>query len=517
MAGITRGAFLHSGSWAWSGAVVPRLAGACVAFAGLLGPAYGQGKAVPEEGRTMPPQRTDLLSVAQKADNPGGLPNPVPTRDHRCRHPGPYTSAYSGAAYNTDQEEFTFTLATTRYIGPVHSGLSGPDTWRNGTLLNAREMVAAGTLGNTARVEIEFYLHNNECSHFGFPVLEIEFNGQSVNAALQTTPTYPGEMPDPGSPGGQGAGGSNGGERRQSVLLTRAQWTKDKWQKAVLFVPIDLVRFPAGKGSGSSPPTPAENTLTIKWDARDTSTICYCMTVNWASMKVRAMAPVVLMHGINQTDAWWSRHGFSQYLDVKHIPYEVLDLKGIGAPVPEFNAQNLWVVARPLRLHIEKLYAKWGASQLHFVAHSKGGLHVRNLLATDWANLKIESAAVGGIPNATPVPSFTTLCTPHNGSVLADIMFTGIAYQAGSVDELYWGPEVGHAVDLSSRYSAVSPGYETLQTPFCTGLNARHFGGLGGQGGLPPAQDIRYHSTAPTWTRTTTTASRWAVHRTRMR
>ena len=468
----------------------------CGLLLGLLPcAALGQGKMPPADGRSNPPMPTDLLSVAAHPDNPGNVNTPEPGRDPVCRHPGTHPG------YESDQEEFRFTLPTTRYIGPVQGGFSGADAWRNGTLVNAREMVAAGTLGNTVRVEIEFYLHVNQCSLIPFPNLEIEFNGQSVAAVLATTPTYAGEEPQPGTGEPGGGAASNGGEKRQSVLVTRAQWTKDHWQKAVLFVPVDMVRFPAAKGENGSRPTAVNNTLTIKWDVRGPHTDCYCLNVNWASMKVRAMAPVVLMHGINQTEAWWTAHGFKPALDMAMIPNVALDLNRI-ANTDTFNGEDIGRVGRLLPDEFMKVYANYGTSTVHIVAHSMGGLHIRNMLATRWRDLEKKAVDLGAnmqalAPPLSPVASFHTLSTPHNGSVLADAMWTKALLDRVGAEKIIWVNDVDPLIALAVRFHEVVPGYRSLQTSECALLNNQHFSaalGLGtpGPSALPPAGLVRY-------------------------
>ena len=479
----------------------PRLV-AVLAAALPLGAACGQGpKQPPPNGEYLKPASTDRRAVAyHDGKDAEGHDISEPGVEPGCRHPN--GELLSGRL--TPQPEFTFQLHNTRYVnaGPDQTGelneaspvwsaaeMTGPDAWRVGTLKHWQEMVNAGTLGPTAELQIAYYLHHNDCTIDPLPRLKLYVNGTWVSEVWDTVPQ---PLADPMG-------------RRNGYLVAPppadAGWVQNRWNLATIHVPIQMIRFPAARGSGGNLPIAAVNNIRIAWDDDHPGwggvvNNCYCLAVDWASLEFKAMAPVVLMHGINQTDAWWSRHGFKQELDAHWIPKQILDLDKIGGTGSDLKAQTIWTVAAPLGDRFKQVYSDWGTAQLHVVAHSKGGLHVRHMLATRFSELCAAAAAAsGGQPDKGPVPSFTTLSTPHNGSVLADILVTGWAYKQGLVGALHWSDSIPATIDVLSRHRQVYPGYETLQTPACSLANARHFGSPDGvrlSGRLPGPSETQY-------------------------
>lgn len=112
------------------------------------------------------------------------------------------------------------------------------------------------------------------------------------------------------------------------------------------------------------------------------------------SITVKAMAPVVLVHGIRSNASAFN--DFEPVLAVDAIPTARVNLG-------EGSIQTIG--EGPLRQQVQAIAAEFGSKRLHIVAHSKGGLWSRWLMKT-----------LSGLA----VYTLTTLDTPHEGSVLAD-------------------------------------------------------------------------------------------------
>ena len=131
---------------------------------------------------------------------------------------------------------------------------------------------------------------------------------------------------------------------------------------------------------------------TEKWEldtAREESEIC------------KTKYPILLVHGVFFRDFryvnYWGR-----------IPKE---LQRNGATVYYGQQQSAAAVedsGRVLADRIRQILAETGCEKVNIIAHSKGGLDSRYLIS--------------GLHMAPYVASLTTICTPHRGSMLADLL-----------------------------------------------------------------------------------------------
>ena len=131
---------------------------------------------------------------------------------------------------------------------------------------------------------------------------------------------------------------------------------------------------------------------TEKWEldtARAESEIC------------KTKYPILLVHGVFFRDFryvnYWGR-----------IPKE---LQRNGATVYYGQQQSAAAVedsGRELADRIRQILAETGCEKVNIIAHSKGGLDSRYLIS--------------GLHMAPYVASLTTICTPHRGSMLADLL-----------------------------------------------------------------------------------------------
>ena len=113
--------------------------------------------------------------------------------------------------------------------------------------------------------------------------------------------------------------------------------------------------------------------------------------------------PIVLVHGIAAHDRtssikFWGR-----------IP-QTLEDRGINVFVGNTDAWGDYETnAATLKKNIEAILSKTGKEKVNIIGHSKGGIDSRYLI---WRY------DFGGT-----VASLTTLCTPHHGSEIADLLY----------------------------------------------------------------------------------------------
>jgi triacylglycerol esterase/lipase EstA (alpha/beta hydrolase family) len=252
-----------------------------------------------------------------------------------------------------------FTVAITRYVGPVNG---------EGKLSDPQKLVNNGVI--TPKVTLEM------------PAFDVDYNAATI----------PPDQPERdriffnGEPlGDLGAEGYLDGEN-------------NKWRMNRIKVPVSAVKFAQLNGNG--PPTPGLNEIEILIDQGNIANNkeLWCTSIDWAAIEVKALYPVVMLHGNGEDGSFWNRLGFTTPFQAQDIPYD----NSVS------NGTNLiFINAAQLAGKIPVIAIKFGVRHLHFVAHSKGGLDSR-------AFLKL-------IPQDTiAILSVTTLSTPHHGSVLAD-------------------------------------------------------------------------------------------------
>jgi hypothetical protein len=141
--------------------------------------------------------------------------------------------------------------------------------------------------------------------------------------------------------------------------------------------------------------------------------------IEWVALDFYAQAPIVLVHGINDTqkNCWtdyaaeMEQMGFTPDLEVDFSGLG--DKPGLAGGPPTFNGSVAGDVTR-IAQRLERLATDYGTNQVHLVGHSKGGLDLVNFLAGPYPAM-----AKAGRVRAL---SLQTLATPHAGSVLADIV-----------------------------------------------------------------------------------------------
>ncbi|MGI8988586.1 MAG: esterase/lipase family protein [Bryobacteraceae bacterium] len=131
------------------------------------------------------------------------------------------------------------------------------------------------------------------------------------------------------------------------------------------------------------------------------------------SIHFDALAPVVLVHGWNSDPSTWGSvlnpcpgtntgGGFTDFLSNRKAPFDCSIAIDKQSSIANGGSE--------LQRKLQQVLAQFGSRRVHLIAHSKGGLWVRQFLAL---NEKEDSSTQIGVLSAT------TVDTPHHGSVLA--------------------------------------------------------------------------------------------------
>jgi triacylglycerol lipase len=227
----------------------------------------------------------------------------------------------------------------------------------------------------------------------------------------------------------------------------------NQWKLNEFHVDISKVKFPA-RGAVGSAPAPAKNHITIQIDTANADEL-WCTAVDWASLSFKAMSPIVLVHGNNSNGGFFQRQGFTGELARRHLAFD----NSIS-----MTTDSVAVHAKELDAKIPAIVKSFGVDSVHLVAHSKGGLDSREYLALHQP----------AHDQDFKVLSYTTLSTPHNGSVLADLLVQRDAAVAGAA-ELEFENFPRFTETIVTKVTT-DPGTVNLTTGFAAGLNGRTAG-----------------------------------------
>jgi hypothetical protein len=162
------------------------------------------------------------------------------------------------------------------------------------------------------------------------------------------------------------------------------------WKLNSFQVPVEWVNFRDPSGSA-----PGRNEVRIDIDTANSQEV-WCTAIDWASMSVRAVRPVVMAHGIFSDNSVWN--------DV-WVP----GLQASGVPADSaFNPSMGWLDsihsnAGKIAAKVEAAKQHWGVDKVNLVTHSKGGLDARDY-----------------VEGSSSVDTLVQLGTPNAGSPLAD-------------------------------------------------------------------------------------------------
>jgi len=288
----------------------------------------------------------------------------------------------TGCSYRSDGP-LTFKVKVNRYVGPT-------DT--NGTLQNLKTLIDNGVISEYAELVM--------------PAYDID---SSADTNPETDKVY-----------------FNGHEIGQLTGVNNA------WERNRFLIPIQYVKFPAKPGSVTveheerlqdnfasnqpeyiaTSPADVENEISIDID---TTYGGWCAAIDWAQLQFKAMAPLLLIHGTgaNPKAAWQELPGVVNFLKSEGIPFEHnIQLRPNG---------HIAANGAQLRLIVDAEAKAFGATKVHLVAHSKGGVDSRSYIKNNYN------------PTAgTKVLSLHTLSTPHNGTVIADVVVARRDPEGGS-------------------------------------------------------------------------------------
>jgi pimeloyl-ACP methyl ester carboxylesterase len=196
--------------------------------------------------------------------------------------------------------------------------------------------------------------------------------------------------------------------------------TNNVWKMNTFQIPIEMIRF-GKRDSAGGPPAPGMNLVEVQIDVANasTNTELWCMSLDWGQISFEALAPVIMVHGNNSSSTFWEgivvspeSPSFNMRTGMDNHPGRGETYKFIQPfvdhKIPFDNSINMatHTIANHgdlLRDLIPFIAEQFGARHVHLVAHSKGGLDVRDFLART-------------IPPNLGVLSMTTLSTPHRGS-----------------------------------------------------------------------------------------------------
>lgn len=174
----------------------------------------------------------------------------------------------------------------------------------------------------------------------------------------------------------------------------------NQWKLNSFEIPIGKVKF-AARGGFNQLPSPALNEVRIDIDTANADEL-WCTSIDWGAQSFKAMSPIILIHGNNSNGAFFERQGFVGYLQSQKLLYD----NSINNPT-DFIAAN----GNRLDGQIPGIAKSFGVDSVHFVVHSKGGLDSREYLAVYQP----------GHDSELKILSYSSLSTPQNGSVLADL------------------------------------------------------------------------------------------------
>lgn len=249
------------------------------------------------------------------------------------------------------------------------------------------------------------------------------------------------------------------------------------WIRKSINVPISMVRFPKRAAPGMKP-TPIENRLEYMTDA-------YPMfgfeidgfRVAWSKARVKAMAPIFLVHGTNATPDTWNEPklpsgelrvpditlnnnaSFNDYFsDASYnvtdrfpgICFNDITLKSNGS-----IDDNSGLLAQQVSERLQRV----GAKACHLIGHSKGGLDSRAMIIKHYGSPLHENLDQ---PSHFEVLSLYTLDTPHRGTVLSDVAWNKLNNSNPVADPQWYDLRKVMCWDLPFLHWAGVPDGQTL-------------------------------------------------------
>ena len=299
----------------------------------------------------------------------------------------PISGGSGDYCYHESSAPVTYQVEITRAVG-VNAAPLGPDIVdSDGYLTNPSAAIANGIVGKKATLELQVY----DTDYCYVP-----------NAVCPPRPPWQ-PFSDPVYVNGRWVG------NLESKMNQVTQQTFP--------VPVEYLKFGRLNPAGG-PPIKGINTIEVRpnqgpvprgSDGRPLvgPEIRQC-TLGPLSLQIEAMAPILFVHGI-RSGRWWFEavppgatwppfvNGFKS----RNIPHKILGAPSLGDDTIRVTGENV-------KDEANRALTEFGVKHFHMVAHSKGGL---------WSRYSIARS----IPGGRSVFSLTTLDTPHQGSVMADL------------------------------------------------------------------------------------------------
>jgi len=309
----------------------------------------------------------------------------------------------SGCLFRTDGP-LVFQVEIDRYVGELNG---------DGTLKDAEWLIYAGLLSEVTRLSLPVYDVDSEDPGWPFaPEIDRIFINDYELGVLE-------------------------GNNRT-------------WHLNRIEVPTSVIRF-AEKGSGGSGTTPGVNEVRIEIDTDNVgiNEEVWCSAFDWVSLEFKAMSPVILVHGNDSDPGFFDRQGFVD--SFRRLGVLVDGCESCDSPL-DLPANDTEWNASELRKEIPKIVRDYGVDSVHLVAHSKGGLDTREYLVRYQPFLDEDFNVL----------SLTTLSSPHNGSVGADVLVVRDDLSK-VVDRIRF---VGFPsfTDVLTAFMGISPGHRSLTT-----------------------------------------------------
>jgi hypothetical protein len=238
--------------------------------------------------------------------------------------------------------------------------------------------------------------------------------------------------------------------------------SNETWKLNEFTVPIELVRFAQKNSSGA--PTPGNNEITIMIDQGSGSDVNWCTAIDWVELSFVAAYPVVFVHGNGSCPQFFSGdlrcNGNKEQAPEQYFITPFLDEKMLVDTSIHMPAALIEHNANTLEIQIPAIASSFGVKHLHVIAHSKGGLHMREFVT----RLPSEGGNLG-------ILSLTTLSTPHLGSAGADYQMDAAA--GGAAVALF--SDNSTLTQLTRQFVPPNPGTPDLRVSAVRAFNARNF------------------------------------------
>ena len=227
----------------------------------------------------------------------------------------------------------------------------------------------------------------------------------------------------------------------QTILVDTSQGGEDF---AAFSVDTSHLRFAARGPNAASVPIKGVNWIQIAGNFGEvplSNPNVFTTEYNWgisAVLELRALYPVVLVHGWNAEETWFSGApmqsggtrfqasldpGFATELNSRRIPFDMtLDL---GRQVSIEDG------ASRLEKDLNIVLKHYGVNHVHFIAHSKGGIFVRSVLKKAASPRPLVDRDGGEY--RLGVYSLTSLGTPHHGNRMADALLPAILFELPAI------------------------------------------------------------------------------------